>query len=53
MDYNKIRKIEVKNFFGQGDFEWNLNQTVNILGGKNGTGKSALLKMCKNSKSNN
>lgn len=46
MDYNKIRKIEVKNFFGQGDFEWNLNQSVNILGGKNGTGKSALFKMC-------
>ena len=26
-----IKKIEIKGFFGKGDFEWNLNPVVNIL----------------------
>lgn len=41
-----IKKIEIKGFFSQGDFEWNLNPVVNILGGKNGSGKSTIFKMC-------
>ena len=41
-----IKKIEIKGFFGKGDFEWNLNPVVNILGGKNGSGKSTIFKLC-------
>ena len=41
-----IKKIEIKGFFGKGDFVWNLNPVVNILGGKNGSGKSSLYKLC-------
>jgi predicted ATP-binding protein involved in virulence len=41
-----IKKIEIKGFFGKGDFEWNLDPVVNILGGKNGSGKSTIFKMC-------
>lgn len=41
-----IKKIEIKNYFGRGNFEWNLDPVVNILGGKNGSGKSTIFKMC-------
>ena len=41
-----IKRIEIKGFFGKGDFEWNLNPVVNILGGKNGSGKSTIFKVC-------
>jgi energy-coupling factor transporter ATP-binding protein EcfA2 len=41
-----IKKIEIKGFFGRGDFEWNLDPEVNILGGKNGSGKSTIFKLC-------
>lgn len=41
-----IKKIEIKNYFGKGDFEWNLDPVVNILGGKNGSGKSTLFRLC-------
>ena len=41
-----IKKIEINGFFGKGDFEWNLDPVVNILGGKNGSGKSSIFKMC-------
>ena len=41
-----IKKIEIKGFFGKGDFEWHLDPAVNILGGKNGSGKSTIFKMC-------
>ena len=41
-----IKKIEIKNFFGKGDFCWELDSCVNILGGKNGSGKSTILKYC-------
>ena len=41
-----IKKIEIKGFFGKGDFEWNLDPVVNILGGKNGSGKSTIFKFC-------
>lgn len=41
-----IKKIEIKGFFGKGNFEWDLNPVVNILGGKNGSGKSTIFKFC-------
>lgn len=41
-----IKKIEIKDYFGCGNFEWNLDPVVNILGGKNGSGKSTLFKLC-------
>ena len=40
------KKIEIKGYFGRGDFEWNLDPVVNILGGKNGSGKSSIFKLC-------
>lgn len=48
-----IKKIEIKGFFGRGDFEWNLDPEVNILGGKNGSGKSSIFKSCYNLLSGN
>jgi energy-coupling factor transporter ATP-binding protein EcfA2 len=39
-----IRKIEIKNFRGN-DFSWILHQDVNVLIGKNGSGKSTILRM--------
>ena len=41
-----IKKIEIKDYFGKGNFEWNLDPVVNILGGKNGSGKSTIFKLC-------
>lgn len=41
-----IKKIEIKDYFGKGNFEWNLDPVVNILGGKNGSGKSTVFKFC-------
>jgi len=41
-----IKKIEIKDYFGRGNFEWNLDPVVNILGGKNGSGKSTIFKLC-------
>lgn len=41
-----IKKIEIKDYFGKGNFEWNLDPVVNILGGKNGSGKTSLFKLC-------
>jgi ABC-type nitrate/sulfonate/bicarbonate transport system ATPase subunit len=41
-----IKKIEIKDYFGRGNFEWDLDPVVNILGGKNGSGKSTLFKLC-------
>ena len=41
-----IKSIEVNDYFGRGDFEWTLDPEVNILGGKNGSGKSSLFKLC-------
>jgi len=40
----KISKIEVKNLWGK-DIKWILNKDVNILVGKNGSGKSTVLRM--------
>lgn len=42
----KIKKIEIEGYFGKGNFEWNLDPNVNILGGKNGSGKSTIFKLC-------
>ena len=39
-----IRKIEIKNLWGN-DFLWPLNEDVNVLIGKNGSGKSTILRM--------
>jgi energy-coupling factor transporter ATP-binding protein EcfA2 len=41
-----IKKIEINDYFGRGNFEWDLDPVVNILGGKNGSGKSTVFKMC-------
>jgi len=39
-----IRKIEIKNLWGS-DFSWELHEDVNVLIGKNGSGKSIMLQM--------
>jgi ABC-type lipoprotein export system ATPase subunit len=39
-----IRKVEIKNLWGN-DFSWTLNEDVNVLIGKNGSGKSTILRM--------
>lgn len=39
-----MRKIEIKNFRGN-DFLWILNTDINVLIGKNGSGKSTILRM--------
>lgn len=37
-----IRKIEIKNLWGQ-DFIWSMNDDINVLVGENGSGKSTIL----------
>ncbi len=39
-----ISKVEIKNLWGRYDIEWNLDPSVNILSGINGSGKSTVLK---------
>lgn len=39
-----ISKVEIKNLWGRYDLEWNLDPSVNILSGINGSGKSTVLK---------
>ncbi|MTJ49746.1 AAA family ATPase [Dolichospermum sp. UHCC 0259] len=39
-----IRKVEIKNLWGN-NYSWTLNQDVNVLIGKNGSGKSTIFKM--------
>lgn len=42
-----IKKIIIKELFGHTEtFEWSLNDSVNILGGMNGSGKSTIVKTC-------
>ena len=41
-----IKRIEIEDFLGQGNLVWNLDPEINILGGKNGSGKSTILKVC-------
>ncbi len=38
-----IKKVEIKNLWNKHDIEWNLNEDVNILAGKNGSGKTTIL----------
>jgi len=38
-----IKKVEIKNLWNKYDIEWNLNEDVNILAGKNGSGKTTIL----------
>ncbi|MBN2782340.1 MAG: AAA family ATPase, partial [Campylobacterales bacterium] len=40
-----IKKVEIENIYGNRNLEWNLNKDTNILIGKNGSGKSSLLKL--------
>jgi len=39
-----IQKIEIKNLWGN-NFPWTLNEDINVLIGKNGSGKSTILQM--------
>jgi ABC-type cobalamin/Fe3+-siderophores transport system ATPase subunit len=48
MTINKIKyikRIEIKDLWGEYDVHWELNPDVNILIGENGTGKSTILKL--------
>ena len=38
-----IAKVEIKNLWGRYDIEWNLDSSVNVLSGINGSGKSTVL----------
>jgi predicted ATP-dependent endonuclease of OLD family len=38
-----ISKVEIKNLWGRYDIEWNLDPSVNVLSGINGSGKSTVL----------
>ncbi|MEZ8067126.1 AAA family ATPase [Vibrio sp. 10N.222.54.F12] len=40
-----ISKISITNIFGQRDIVWNLQEDINLLVGKNGTGKSTVLNL--------
>jgi ABC-type cobalamin/Fe3+-siderophores transport system ATPase subunit len=39
-----IAKVEIKNLWGRYDIEWNLDPSVNVLSGINGSGKSTVLR---------
>ena len=41
----KIKKILIKGLYGEFNFNWELNSTVNILSGINGSYKTTLLRM--------
>lgn len=41
-----IKNIHIEGLFGKFSFNWTLNYVANILGGKNGSGKSTIFKMC-------
>ena len=40
-----IKNIQVKRIYGYRDIEWELNPNINVLIGKNGSGKSSLLQL--------
>ncbi len=40
-----IKRVEIKNLYGDRDISWDLNPDTNILIGKNGSGKSTVLKL--------
>lgn len=41
-----IKTIEITGLFGEKTIKWNLFEDVNILGGKNGSGKSTIFRLC-------
>lgn len=41
----KIKSVNIKKVYHSRNFEWNLNQKINILIGKNGSGKSTMAKL--------
>lgn len=41
-----IQTIEITNLFDEKHIKWNLFEDVNILGGKNGSGKSTIFRLC-------
>lgn len=41
-----IKTIEITGLFGEKNIKWNLFEDVNILGGKNGSGKSTIFRLC-------
>ncbi|KJZ09259.1 hypothetical protein TW85_22245 [Marinomonas sp. S3726] len=48
-----ICKIKITNIFGNRDIEWNLQDDINLLVGKNGSGKSTVLNLLSACISNN
>ena len=43
-----IERIEIEGLWGRFDVDWKLNPDVNVLIGKNGTGKTTILEAIKN-----
>jgi ABC-type Mn2+/Zn2+ transport system ATPase subunit len=41
----EIKSVTIKNLFGRFDFQYVLDKNINIIIGKNGTGKSTILKL--------
>lgn len=41
-----IKTIEITGLFGEKNIKWTLFEDVNILGGKNGCGKSTIFRLC-------
>lgn len=41
----KLTQVKIKSLFQQYDIDWNINQSVSVLVGKNGSGKSTVLKI--------
>lgn len=49
----RIRKVEIKKVYGKKSFNWTLDESTNVLIGKNGSGKSTIIRLidaCLNNK---
>lgn len=46
---NIIERVKIEKLFGEKDVDWNLRPEVNVLVGKNGLGKSTILKIIEES----
>ena len=46
---NIIERVKIEKLFGEKDVDWNLRPDVNVLVGKNGLGKSTILKIIEES----